>query len=437
MTLRPVLAAALLVTVGLAGCAQEPGGHGDPITAQPCPDHGLPEEHQDLADASTLHAYWNTSEGDVVVELHHERAPVTVANFVDYAARGFFDETIFHRVIPGFVIQGGGFGPNLTERETREPIPLERHPDLENERGTLSMARSQRPDSATSQFFVNLVDNRDTLGQGAGYAVFGEVVRGMDAVDAIANVSTHEVDGREDVPAEDVLIRCASLDLPDDETDPGVRVAPVHGTVHPAPDAEATVAFQVVNDWDASREVQVAPDADATDVEVPLAGGNTTFALPPGGSALAVATVPAGSNGTAAVTAEEGGGTTDRAETAVRPAEGTGPAVDRTNNTRVDVRYAGLLQTGIPFDSNDATLAERPGLRILPDQGGPAPALQVWTGDGEDPDGEYIQVIPGFRDALLGLRQGQTHLAEVPPDQAYQDDVTRWFHVGVEDVQAT
>lgn len=436
MPLRPVLAALLLVAAGLAGCAQEPASDGGPDAAGPCPDQGLPDEHKDLASDGALHAYWNTTKGDIVVELYHQRAPVTVANYVGYAVRDFYDGTIFHRVISGFVIQGGGFGPNLTERPTRDPIPLERHPDLENTRGTLSMARTQRPDTATSQFFVNLADNTDSLGRGAGYAVFGKVVRGMDVVDRIAKVDTHKEDGRSDVPVEDVVLRCVSLSLPGGDGAPGVRVSPVHATVHPAPSAEAKVAFQVVNDWNAAREVRVEAAADAAAVNVPLAGADGTLSLPPGGSALAVATVPAGTNGTAAVSVQEGGGTTDRAETAVQPSSGSGPAVDSQDYPRVHTRFTGLLQTGIPFGSNEADVDERAGLRILPDQGRASPPLKVWAGDGESPDDNYTRVIPGFREALLGLHAGQTNLDEVPPDQAYRDGVTRWFHVAPVDVRA-
>lgn len=436
MRLQPVLATALVVAAGLAGCAGDPtsddgAGAG---TVGPCPEEGLPEAHQDLASEDALRAYWNTSMGDIVVELYHERAPVTVANHVGYAVRGFYDGTIFHRVIPGFVIQGGGLDANLTKLETRPPIPLERHPALENERGTLSMARGNNPNSATSQFFVNVADNTESLGRGAGYAVFGEVVRGMDVVDAIVNVSTHEEDGRSNVPVDDVVLRCVSLSLPSDETDPGARASPVHDAVHPAPDAETQVAFQVVNDWDAAREIQVEPAGDATDVEVPLADANGTLALHPGGSALAIATVPAGTNGTAAVEVTEGGGTSDRAETRVRPTEGSGPAIDRTNNTRVHVRFTGLLQTGIPFGTNEEDIDERQGLRILPGHGRPAEPLKLWTGDGEDPEGNYTKAPQALRDPLLGLQTGHTTLASVESGSA--DAPSRWFHLRVVDVRS-
>ena len=153
-----------------------------------------------------------TSHGPIVVELFDKQAPVTVKNFVDYADAGFFDGTIFHRVIPGFVIQGGGFTADYRRKETREPIPNEAGNGLKNERGTLSMARTADPGSATSQFFINLADNpsldrRDDTPRGAGYAVFGRVVEGMETVDRIAAIPTG-ADGpfRQDVPVETVRI---------------------------------------------------------------------------------------------------------------------------------------------------------------------------------------------------------------------------------------
>ena len=152
-----------------------------------------------------------TSKGAVHIELNAEKAAVTVANFLRYVDEGFFDGTIFHRAIPGFMIQGGGFTADMTQKPTREPIKNEAANGLANKRGTLAMARTSVVDSATAQFFINLVDNdfldhRDETAQGYGYAVFGRVVEGMDVVDAIADVPTRTVGGHENVPAEAVTI---------------------------------------------------------------------------------------------------------------------------------------------------------------------------------------------------------------------------------------
>lgn len=154
-----------------------------------------------------------TSLGEVTLELFPEAAPVTVANFVQYVEDGFFDGTIFHRVIPGFVIQGGGFMADMRQKKTRAPIKNEAANGLKNERGALSMARTQDVDSATSQFFVNLADNT-FLDQGTrdfGYAVFAKVTKGMDVIDRIASVATGNAGMHQDVPLEPVEILSARL----------------------------------------------------------------------------------------------------------------------------------------------------------------------------------------------------------------------------------
>ncbi len=150
-----------------------------------------------------------TTLGDITIELYSEKAPETVENFLQYAADGFYDGTIFHRVIPGFVLQGGGLTGDLDRKSTRTPIPNESDNGLRNLRGTLSMARLSDPDSATSQFFINLADNTHLDHRGGtewGYAVFAKVVDGIEVVDDIAGVETTTVSGYRDVPATPVVI---------------------------------------------------------------------------------------------------------------------------------------------------------------------------------------------------------------------------------------
>jgi peptidyl-prolyl cis-trans isomerase A (cyclophilin A) len=149
-----------------------------------------------------------TNFGDIAVELFEETAPISSANFKQYAADGFFAGTIFHRVIPNFMIQGGGMPADLSRKPTRAPIKNEADNGEKNLRGTLAMARSNEVDSATSQFFINLKDNAflDHGGRDFGYAVFGKVVDGMDVVDAIAEVETGNQRGHQDVPTEPVTI---------------------------------------------------------------------------------------------------------------------------------------------------------------------------------------------------------------------------------------
>ena len=153
----------------------------------------------------------STSQGDIKVELDSEKAPITVENFLAYVDDGFFEGTIFHRVIPGFMIQGGGFDREMTQKDTRAPIKNEADNGLSNRRGTLAMARTSDVNSATSQFFINLKDN-DFLNHGSrdfGYAVFGRVLDGMAVVDKIAATRTTSRDGHSDVPVEPIVIHSA------------------------------------------------------------------------------------------------------------------------------------------------------------------------------------------------------------------------------------
>jgi peptidyl-prolyl cis-trans isomerase A (cyclophilin A) len=157
-----------------------------------------------------------TSQGDIVVELDHDKAPKTVENFVQYVKVGHYDGTIFHRVIENFMIQGGGMKPDMSEKSTRGPIPLESGTGLSNTRGTLAMARTGDPNSATAQFFINVKDNpvldQPNSRDGNGYAVFGKVVEGMDVVDKIKAVPTGDKGGHQNVPLTPVLIKKASLE---------------------------------------------------------------------------------------------------------------------------------------------------------------------------------------------------------------------------------
>jgi len=163
----------------------------------------------------------HTNHGDISIELDTERAPVTSANFISYARDKFFDGTIFHRVINDFMIQGGGFEPGLSQKPTGAPIQNEADNGLKNDLGTIAMARTNDPHSATAQFFINLKDN-DFLnhtapsGQGWGYAVFGRVTDGMDTVNAIRAVATGSAGGHQDVPMEDVIIESVELVGEDD-----------------------------------------------------------------------------------------------------------------------------------------------------------------------------------------------------------------------------
>lgn len=155
-----------------------------------------------------------TSLGNIQIELFHKEAPLSVKNFLDYTNSGFYNGTIFHRVINGFMIQGGGFTPDMTQKKTNAPIKNEAANGLKNDRGTIAMARTSDPNSATAQFFINVVNNPNLNRpnpDGNGYAVFGKVVEGMDVVDKIKAVKTGMYRGFRDVPETQVLIKSVKI----------------------------------------------------------------------------------------------------------------------------------------------------------------------------------------------------------------------------------
>jgi peptidyl-prolyl cis-trans isomerase B (cyclophilin B) len=157
-----------------------------------------------------------TNHGVIALELNAEKAPKTVANFLAYVAAGHYNNTVFHRVIKNFMIQGGGFEPNMNQKPCKAPIENEAANGLRNKRGTVAMARTNDPHSATAQFFINTVDNdfldfKSPTGQGWGYCVFGEVVEGLDVVDKIRAVRTGNKGFHQDVPVDDVIIEKAEV----------------------------------------------------------------------------------------------------------------------------------------------------------------------------------------------------------------------------------
>lgn len=156
----------------------------------------------------------HTSQGDITIELNQEKAPVSCANFLSYVNEGAYDGTIFHRVIDGFMIQGGGFDPDMSQRSSNAPIKNEADNGLKNEIGTIAMARTSAPHSASNQFFINVGNNAflnhtAPTTQGWGYAVFGAVIEGMDVVNKIKGCKTKHHGGHEDVPAEPIIIQKA------------------------------------------------------------------------------------------------------------------------------------------------------------------------------------------------------------------------------------
>ena len=189
MTRRPMLLASILFSLAL------------PLVAAP---------------AAAQKVRLSTSQGDILLELDTEKAPKTVANFIAYVKAGHYSGTVFHRVIDGFMIQGGGMAADLSEKPTRAPIPLEARNGLSNVRGSIAMARTGVPDSATAQFFINVNDNlrldAANSPDGNGYAVFGKVVEGMDVVDRIKGVAVGNKGMYQNVPVQPIVINKATLE---------------------------------------------------------------------------------------------------------------------------------------------------------------------------------------------------------------------------------
>jgi peptidyl-prolyl cis-trans isomerase A (cyclophilin A) len=193
-----------------------------------------------------------TSLGKIVIALDKEKAPLSVANFLKYVRGGMYDHTIFHRVIPGFMIQGGGYEEDLSEHPTRLPIKNESLNGLLNRRGTIAMARTSAPDSATAQFFINLKDNGQLDGRPGrpGYAVFGEVIEGMEVVDRIAAVATRPKGMHLNLPVQPIVIRSVreapswrSAPTPEPKPEAVVAAPPAEApAAQPTPSAEATPA---------------------------------------------------------------------------------------------------------------------------------------------------------------------------------------------------
>ena len=166
-----------------------------------------------MAAKGDPHVLLTTSAGNIELELDKQKAPVSVQNFVDYVNSGFYNNTTFHRVIPGFMIQGGGMTTRMVEKSGNAPIKNESYNGLHNVRGTLAMARTNDPNSATSQFFINTVDNK-SLDRGtfdSGYAVFGKVVKGMDVVDRISKVATTNYGVHQNVPVKPIIIQSVQI----------------------------------------------------------------------------------------------------------------------------------------------------------------------------------------------------------------------------------
>jgi peptidyl-prolyl cis-trans isomerase B (cyclophilin B) len=224
MTVVTGLTVALL---GAGALAQDGKGSAKPDEKKPTqPPSVVPPKKEEKkvetpAKEQLVYVQLQTSMGDILMELNQSKAPLSVENFLRYVEKGHYNGTVFHRVIPGFMVQGGGFDTSMKQKETESPVKNEYTNGLKNQKYTVAMARTSNPDSATAQFFINVADNgfldrANPQTGGAGYAVFGKVIAGFDVVDKIKAVKTGVKGGMPDVPVEDVVIRTAKK-LTEDE----------------------------------------------------------------------------------------------------------------------------------------------------------------------------------------------------------------------------
>ncbi len=389
-SMRPLLTLVLLalLTAALAGCSH-------------------PDSDADRAAINTTH-------GCILLEFYGDEAPETVENFIQYAEDGFYEDTIFHRIIPNFMIQGGGFTESGQQKQTRDPIPLEY--DVPNERGNVAMARTGDPDSATSQFFVNTVDNTQNLGPGGadqyGYTVFARVVEGMDVVDQIAAEPTGTgPTGQPDWPQDPPTIEGVNLDgecegsEPEEPEDPvyGVDAGLVADTQTDEGVWETTisaetdyVAFWILNEGNQADTFDLSVEApDQWEVTLET----ETVELGSGGGAgdAQVTYLTFGvdeqdrGNGTFTVEVVSQGDPDASVTLEIRPVfdESFVDAVSGFENS-VNIAYTGSFDSGEEFDSG---------------------SFDTIPGSG--------QTVPGFDKGLLGLAVGETVDIRFPPEAGY------------------
>ncbi len=214
-----VLMAAVLAGTLVGGCKKESEAKKTPAPAKPATKKTSTERKPQMTaetkkQESNPKVAFETTKGTIIIELYADKAPVTVKNFLRYVEEGFYTGTIFHRVIPGFMIQGGGFTKDMQQKQPHEPIINEANNGVKNLRGVLSMARTNDPNSATSQFFISVKDNSNLDYAGArnpGYAAFAKVIEGMDVADKIVSVETTTIGDKQDVPVEPIVITEAKV----------------------------------------------------------------------------------------------------------------------------------------------------------------------------------------------------------------------------------
>lgn len=454
--LRALALAALVVATALAGCAEpdaQPTGAATtptttsvttptgatttPTTTTPvaptAPEPPATDAAADVGATGTMaegdyRATITTNLGDIVVELYEDKAPLHVANFLQYAQQDHYANTVFHRVVEGFVIQGGGFAAPFDgasdPKPTNAPIPVERWDGMTHATGTLGMARTSDPNSATSQWFINTADNANL---DAGYTVFGAVVEGMDVVRAIESAPTTTKAQFQGVPVEDVVIESVSVQTPDVSATPAL--AAYRESYGLAPGGEASFPLYLRNVGGAPLDATLlasGSDGVMTSIE------HTPAPLAPGQAGVAIVRVTARQDfagGAVAIRAFSPEGASDDVTlrlTMLAPSD----AAAGDAHPKVSAHYVGLYDNGVVFDTTLTGLDARGfpmpvGFTEHPDP------LKVWVGESGADTGGYTPVIEGFRDGIVGLHEGETRTTRLTPEEGYQDGRYRIFEMQV------
>lgn len=380
----------------------------------------------------TYKARVETSLGVIVIDLHEDKAPLHVANFLQYAEEGLYDGTVFHRVVKGFVIQGGGFSTPFNGEASKRPtewgpIPTEIWSGNQHIVGSLGMARTNDANSATSQWFINTVRN---TALDAGYTVFGQVVEGLDVAFAISNVTVGTKAGHQSVPVEDVVIHKVTIESPDAPPRPNlVSYTPNVGL---AAGGVTSIPVLVKNVGGGRLEATFAASATA--------GATARLLRDPGaqsaghaGVAIVEISAPASfTAGDLVFEATDGNGT-DAIRVTLRKIDATGNAAG-PEHPAVSTYYTGVYDNGVVFDTTRTDLEERGFTLPSGFREHPAP-LKVYVGEGSGTS-EYVPVIPGFASGIVGLRGGETRTVRLTSEEGYQDGYFRVFQMDVASVDS-
>lgn len=435
--MRAPLVLVLVLALLAAGCTT-PGSSSNPT---------VPTKRAEPPEFTNTTVVLETSKGVIAIEMLTV-SNVTVANFLQYVEDGYYDGTIFHRVVRKTanescigVVQGGGYTKGLKAKQPDlGPIPLERPSvkfrNLSHVKGMVAMARTDEPDTATTQFFIDVEDSTCLDRSRDGYAIFGKVVKGLDVAEAMLASKTRTVDAFENVPEEDIVLRRARVE--GTRGPAALELAMLHEGYVIAPDGNLSVALLVKNVGGTRANVTFTvhglPEGIGARMErarVGVSAGEwipVILSLTARGASVGVAN--------ATLTAKDAAsGASATLDWRFRVQDVGREAADAETHPRVQVTYVGLYANGAVFDT-DLSLPRN--IRVFPGQDRPNfEPLKVYLGDDPSAGAGYTTVIPGFRDAVLGLRVGETRTVRLDPAEAYADGHVRLFEVTLLAIDAT